>query len=79
MVNESYPGDCLHFHRILDATQPVYAVPGRPQLTIGEQDPVSEAKDSEQECSNQSLQIKPVKRKSAKVDETQRYFFITIV
>ena len=77
MVNENYPGDCLHFHRILDAAQPVYAVPGRPLLGIGEHDPVSEARDSEQKCSNLSPQIKPVKRKSAKVDETQRRYLLS--
>lgn len=76
MVNENYPGDCLHFHRILDATQPVYAVPGKPLLAIEKQDCDSEARDPEQECSNQSLQIKPIKRKTATVDETQRRYLL---
>ena len=72
MVNEKYPGDCLHFHRLLDATQPVYAVPGSPLLAIQKQDRVPETRHSEQECSNASLQIKPIKRKTTMVDETQR-------
>lgn len=73
VVNENYPGDCLHFHRILDATQPVYAVPGRPLLTIEKQDHVSEGRDSEQECSNLSPQIKCIKKKALGLDKTQRY------
>jgi len=81
VVNEHYPGDCLHFGRILDTTQPVYEVPGKPaavkEPSLGERAGVCESgMNQEDRESLHSLQIKPVNGVVQIIGETQqRYEF----
>ncbi|RPB28455.1 hypothetical protein L211DRAFT_833419 [Terfezia boudieri ATCC MYA-4762] len=74
VVNEHYPGDCLHYRRILDTTQPIYEVPGKP-VSVKELSPMEKGgfgENQEDRESLHSLQIKPVKEKAQEIGETQR-------
>ncbi|KAF8422081.1 hypothetical protein EV426DRAFT_607496 [Tirmania nivea] len=74
VVNERYPGDCLHYWRILDTTQPIYEVPGKPSAVKGP--PPAEkseyGEDQNDTGSFHSLEVKPLKEKVRKIKETQR-------
>ncbi|KAF8475599.1 putative DNA polymerase POL4 [Kalaharituber pfeilii] len=70
VVNEKYPGDCLHFHRLLDTAQPIYAVPGRATVQRAQPPPASEPEAAIDVSS--SLQIKPVKGKRKADESTQK-------
>ncbi|KAF8458968.1 hypothetical protein BGX38DRAFT_1150883 [Terfezia claveryi] len=74
VVNEHYPGDCLHYRRVLDTTQPIYEVPGKP-VAAKELSPMEKGgsgENQEDRESFHSLQIKPVKEKAQEIGETQR-------
>lgn len=76
VVNEHYPGDCLHFGRILDTTQPIYEVSGKP-TAVKESSPaegVMKKDGSGSQESFHSLQIKPIKEKVQIIEETQRRY-----
>ncbi|KAI5808813.1 hypothetical protein DFH27DRAFT_241265 [Peziza echinospora] len=80
IVNETYPGECLTFRRILDVTQPGYVVSGKPEPPPPAPAPVpppppqvaveEEKKKDDEEENQQSLEIKVPKKKQ--VVETQR-------
>ena len=74
MVNEQYPGDCLQYKRILDTTQPIYQVPGKPASALQESVSVGNGGDGgsqENRDSIHSLQIKQVKEEAQEISETQ--------
>jgi len=77
VVNEQYPGDCLHYRRILDTTQPIYEVPGKPAAAVKESSGNGGSGESQENRELfHSLQIKPVKEKVQEIRETQqRYEF----
>ena len=77
VVNEHYPGDCLHYRRILDTTQPIYEVPGKPVAAVKEPSPVEKdgsGESQEDSGSHNSLPIKPVEEKAQEIRETQRRY-----
>lgn len=75
VVTENYPPDCLTYHRILDVTQPIYEVPGRPSVPKAAQAVESSPGVEDEEAgSNRSLQIKPVIEKVTRIEETQRRY-----
>ncbi|KAG0639831.1 hypothetical protein HOY80DRAFT_961525 [Tuber brumale] len=71
VVNHEYTGDCLHHGRMLDHTQKIYEVHGRAPLSPPQapapppSPPINEASSSQQ-----SLQIKPSRRKKV-LESTQ--------